>query len=318
MTSRALVIGCGGTIGAAWIVAALRALSEQLNWDPRTADLLQGTSAGAELVTLLASGVSVEELVRMQRGIAHDRRLRDHHDAAPASLPPLPSPRPLHPGLLCTQRGLAALAGIAPIGRGDASWLARLAEGYTRGRPWLDHPAARMIAVDVGSGRRVAFGSPDAPAVSPAVALQASWAVPGWMPPVTARGRTYIDGGAASTASLDLLADNGFDEIYLIAPMASPDRARIPGIAGILEDRFLRRPMTDVLIREIDTVRARGTEVVAICPRARDLANLPANFMNRGERHQAFAASMDSAGDTVADALAAVRDRALSGSGGTR
>ncbi|WP_370465639.1 patatin-like phospholipase family protein [Nocardia sp. GTS18] len=202
MTSRALVIGCGGTIGAAWIVAALDALSKQLDWDPRTADLMQGTSAGAELITLLAGGVSVDELVRMQQGTAHDRRLRDHHDAAPPSLPPLPIPRLLNPGLLRSQRGLAALSGIAPTGRGDASWLARLAEAYTREGAWLNHPAARMVAVDTESGQRVAFGGPDAPAVSAATALQASWAVPGWMPPVTAGGRTYIDGGVASTASL--------------------------------------------------------------------------------------------------------------------
>lgn len=304
MTSRALVIGCGGTIGAAWIVAALDALSTQLGWDPRTADLMQGTSAGAEIVTLLASGVSVAELVGMQQGTAHDRRLRAHHDAAPPPLPPVPFPRPLNPGLLRSQRGLTALAGIAPIGRGDASWLARLAEAYTGNSPWLDHPAARMVAVDIETGRRVAFGAPDAPAVSPATALQASWAVPGWMPPVTVGGRTYVDGGAASTASLDLLADHGFDEIYLIAPMASPDRARIPGIGGFLEDRCLRRPMTDTLTAEIDTVAARGTRVIAICPRATDLAHLSANFMNRRTRHHAFAAALHTARATVAAALA--------------
>ncbi|MEU4595903.1 patatin-like phospholipase family protein [Nocardia sp. NPDC023988] len=303
MTSRALVIGCGGTIGAAWIVAALDALSKQLDWDPRTADLMQGTSAGAELITLLAGGVSVDELVRMQQGTAHDRRLRDHHDAAPPSLPPLPIPRLLNPGLLRSQRGLAALSGIAPTGRGDASWLARLAEAYTREGAWLNHPAARMVAVDTESGQRVAFGAPDAPAVSAATALQASWAVPGWMPPVTAGGRTYIDGGVASTASLDLLADHGFDEIYLIAPMASPDRARIPGLGGFLENRCLRRPMTDILIAEIATVRARGTRVIAICPRVNDLAHLPANFMNRRARHVAFAASMHTARLTVSRAL---------------
>ncbi|WP_181697834.1 patatin-like phospholipase family protein [Nocardia sp. GTS18] len=306
MTSCALVIGCGGTIGAAWIVAALDALSKQLDWDPRTADLMQGTSAGAELVTLLASGVGVDELVRWQQGTAHDKRLRDHHDAAPSSLPPIPSPRLLNPGLLRTQHGLAALSGIAPTGRGDASWLARLAHAYTGDRPWLDHPAARMVAVDTETGGRVAFGAPDAPAVSPATALQASWAVPGWMPPVTANGRTYIDGGAASTASLDLLADHGFDEIYLIAPMASPDRARIPGLGGFLEDRCLRRPMTGILTAEIDMVRARGTRVITICPRVNDLTHLPANFMNRRARHVAFAASMRTARATVAAALAVV------------
>ncbi|GAA1252282.1 hypothetical protein GCM10009676_43960 [Prauserella halophila] len=304
MTTRALVLGCGGTIGRAWTIAALCALSEQLQWDPRTADLLQGTSAGAELVTMLASGVAVDELVAMQQGNADDPRLRSHHADTPPSLPPLPLPRPLNPRLLRSQRGLAALAGIAPIGRGDPSWLARLADGFTAGRDWFDHSAARMVAFDIDSGERVAFGAPGAPAVSPATALQASWSIPGWMPPVTAHRRTYIDGGAASTVSLDLLADDDFDEIYLIAPMASPDRARIPGPGGFLEDRCLRRPMTGVLAAEIATVTARGTRVITICPGIADLANLPPNFMHRKRQHQAFTHSSRTAHDTVAAALA--------------
>lgn len=155
-------------------------------------------------------------------GSAH-RRCRRTTEFAAAAIS-----RPLNPRLLRSQRGPAALAGLAPIGRGDPSWLTRLADGFTAGRDWLDHPAARMVAFDIVSGKRVAFGAPGAPAVSPATALRASWSVPGWMPPVSAHGGTYIDGGAASTASLDLLADHGFDEIYLIAPMASLDRARVP------------------------------------------------------------------------------------------
>lgn len=68
MTRTALVIGCGGTLGGAWSVAALHALAEHLDWDPREADILQGTSAGAELATMLGAGFSVTELVDMQLG----------------------------------------------------------------------------------------------------------------------------------------------------------------------------------------------------------------------------------------------------------
>ncbi|MFN3338465.1 MAG: patatin, partial [Dietzia sp.] len=46
------MLGCGGTIGGAWTIAALYALAEQTGLDPRDADVLQGTSAGAELVTM--------------------------------------------------------------------------------------------------------------------------------------------------------------------------------------------------------------------------------------------------------------------------
>lgn len=117
--------------------------------------------------------------------------------------------------------------------------------------------------------------------------MQASWSVPVWMPPVTAYGRTYLDGGVASTASLGLLADDGFDEIDLIAPMASSDRARIPGLGGFLEDRCLRRPRTGL---------------ITICPGAEDLEDLPPNFMRCGLHHQAFTHSMRTAHKTVAAA----------------
>ncbi|SMD25774.1 hypothetical protein [Kibdelosporangium aridum] len=49
-SARALVIGCGGTLGFAWTAAVLDALHSQAEWDPRTADVLVGTSAGADRV----------------------------------------------------------------------------------------------------------------------------------------------------------------------------------------------------------------------------------------------------------------------------
>lgn len=72
----ALVIGCGGTIGGAWIVAALHALADQTGREPAKADILQGTSAGAEIVTMLGGGATVADLVAMQRGQASDERDR--------------------------------------------------------------------------------------------------------------------------------------------------------------------------------------------------------------------------------------------------
>ncbi|WP_234379488.1 patatin-like phospholipase family protein, partial [Streptomyces caniscabiei] len=61
--SRGLVLGCGGTLGAAWTIAALHALRRATDFDPREADVLVGTSAGAEVAALLGAGVDVEELL---------------------------------------------------------------------------------------------------------------------------------------------------------------------------------------------------------------------------------------------------------------
>lgn len=304
MSRTALVLGCGGTIGGAWMIAALRALTEQTGFDPREADVLQGTSAGAELVTMLAGGIGVDELVDMQRGRARDLRLREHVAATPPGRPPLPRLPLLNPGLLRTRSGLAALTGIAPTGRADASWLQRLAEGFEVGA-WLPHPGARMVAYDVRAGERVVFGAPGSPIATVGEALRASWATPGWMPPVPVGDRIFVDGGMGSTASVDLITPEDADLVYVLAPMASEPGIRVPGPGGGLEYRMIRRPMSTQLHAEIATVRARGTTVIPILPTPVDLAGLPAHFMNSTRRVAAFESSMTTAPATVRAALAA-------------
>jgi NTE family protein len=307
--STALVIGCGGTIGGAWTVAALHALVEQTGWDPATASVLQGTSAGAELVTMLGGGASVDDLVAMHLGTSTDERLRRHIADTPASFPPIPLPGLLNPRLLRTQRGLAAATGVAPVGRGDASWLQRLAGGFTGTSGWVAHPGVRMVAFDYRRGERVAFGSPGAPRAGTGEALRASWAIPGWMPPVTIGDRHFVDGGAASTASVDLIGRDDADLVYVIAPMSSERGCRAPGFGGLAEDRLLRRPMSEGLDREVAAVRARGTQVVVIRPDDADLAGLGAHFMRRDRRRAAFDAALRTAPATVKRALA-VREEA--------
>lgn len=300
--TRALVIGCGGTIGGAWIVAALHALAEQTGRQPGDADILQGTSAGAELVTMLGSGVSVQDLVAMHRGTSTDSRLRRHIADTPSSLPPIPLPRLLNPALLRSQRGLAALTGIAPTGRGDAGWLQRLADGFAGPAGWVNHPDTRMVAFDYRRGERVALGAGDA---TLGEALRASWAIPGWMPPVDIAGRRFVDGGAASTASVDLVTA---DTIYVITPMASESGTRAPGPGGWLEHALLRRPMSAGLDREVAAVRGRGTQVVLIRPDENDLAGLGAHFMRADRRRDAFESAMRTAPATVRRALAVSED----------
>ncbi|MFC7613321.1 patatin-like phospholipase family protein [Actinokineospora soli] len=197
---RGLVIGCGGTLGAAWTLGTLIAVEQSLGWDVRDADVLVGTSAGAEFTTFLACGLGTADLLEAWVGKpgAHPA-LAAHLASAPPPLPPLPSPRLTAPGLLGRRDlpPLVRLAGLAPAGRGDLGRFAALAARLCPSG-WLPHPAAWLVAVDAGSGERVAFGSPGAPEASVGEALRASWAIPGWMPPVPIGGRVYVDGGAHS------------------------------------------------------------------------------------------------------------------------
>ncbi|MGO4201423.1 patatin-like phospholipase family protein [Rhodococcus sp. TAF43] len=281
--SRGLVIGCGGTLGAAWTVAALVAVRDALGWDPRDADVLMGTSAGAELVTMLGSGIGVDEILAVQLGESTHPVLSGHLAGAPGRFPPLPRPRLGSPGLL--RRGLptvTGLSGMLPEGGGDTGWLDRLATGLGAGG-WVSHPDTRLVAMDYGTGERVAFGAQGAPNATLAEALRASWAIPGWMPPVRIGGRRFVDGGAASTASADLLAGRGLDEVIVLAPMASGGRIRARGPA-ILERTVLRNWMSAGLDAECAALEASGTRVIRIDATAEDLAVMGANFMDDRRR----------------------------------
>src|SRR3954464_5516984 len=52
-----LVLGAGGVMGGAWLTGGLHALPTETGWDPASADVVVGTSAGSMMGALLASGV---------------------------------------------------------------------------------------------------------------------------------------------------------------------------------------------------------------------------------------------------------------------
>lgn len=302
---RGIAFGCGGTLGFTWTVAALTVLQDVLGWDPRDADALVGTSAGAEMVALLASGVSVEDLaaVQLERPEARADLVRHHH-RHPGMLPPLPLPVPGNPRLALRRDlpPLARLSGLAPAGAGDPAWLADLAATVAPGPGWLPHPAAWLVAMDYSTGGRVAFGSPGAPAATVSEALRASWAVPGWLPPVTVGGRRYVDGGAASTASADLLLPLGLDEVVVLAPMASRDLGPAGGLSRV-ERWALRNPMSAVLATEVQALRAAGTRVLLVDATDEDLEAMGPNVMNHRRRRTTFVRALRTTRATLAHEL---------------
>src|SRR3954468_13672864 len=110
MTRRGLVLGCGGTVGSAWQVGALAALEDRWGWDPRTADVIVGTSGGASLATLLGAGVGTAELVTANRGRWGARpSVRRFCPRPPQSLPALPA---LPGGWSLAPAGLRRRAGL--------------------------------------------------------------------------------------------------------------------------------------------------------------------------------------------------------------
>lgn len=202
---RGLVLGCGGPIGFAWTAIALDTLEQALGWDARTAGIIQGTSAGAEMAALLGAGVSTAQIVRDLDDVASGRppygdtpltrRLRRD----PVAHPPIPWPwLPNHRMAIAGLRGqlhwLAMAASLAPRGRADSGFLKDLGEGLFPGNAT---PAGdlRFMAADNTTGDLVTLHG-SAGHIGDSIA--ASWAIPGWFPPVRIQGRSLIDGGTIS------------------------------------------------------------------------------------------------------------------------
>jgi NTE family protein len=301
---RGLVLGCGGVAGAAWSIAALDSLRTALDWDPRAADVIVGTSAGAVLAALLGAGVSVDRMLASQRGDDDSACCVWNHDADTGGwLPPLPklsltSPRLFLRGLFKRVSPLTAVAGLLPQGRADMSGFIRLIETVAPDGEWVPHPAVWIMAADAATGARVAFGSPEAPPMGLSDAVCASYAVPGWCPPVTVGERTYLDGGIASPTSADFLLNSDLDEVAILAPMAAsePDHPR-SALAKI--ERAVRRHMTSIVDAEVGQLRERGIRVIRLEPGAEDLQAIGFNMMDPRRRKQVFETALRTTSATV-------------------
>lgn len=304
---RGLVLGCGGTLGFAWSAVALAEVERALGWDVRTAEVLVGTSAGSELAAILGSGrTPAQVLAALDRAPDADPVLAGHLAVHPGMVPPvplpaLPAPRAVLAGVR-RREPLAALAGLAPRGRGDASWLRAFGDALAGDHGWVDHPATWLVAADARTGERVAFGSPGAPRATLGEAIAASWGIPGWFPPVSIAGRRYVDGGAVSTGSVDLVAPLGLDEVVVIAPMTTAGGLPARGLDRA--ERLLRNAMTPVLDREVARLASQGTRVVRIEPGAAELAAMGPNFMDLRRREATLDAARAALPTTIERALA--------------
>lgn len=308
-----VVFGAGGVLGAAWMAGALAALQRRLDRPLADVDVLVGTSAGSVLATVLRSGAGVDEIVENQAGGASALPdLTDLDRDLSGGLPPLPRLRIGSPDLVAAAaraphriRPWVAATGLLPQGRGRhgpleslvREVLARYPYNPGRGQLWL-------MAMDYVSGRRVAFGEDGAPPAELADAVVASCSIPGWFAPRWIGGRPYVDGGVRSVTSLDRLAGLGFDEVYVLAPMASfsTDSPRHPLARA---ERRVRALFTAALAAEARKVRATGTTVTALTPGPEDLTAIGYNVMDPSRRQQVLETALRTGPRT----LAAVQQR---------
>lgn len=309
---RGLVLGGGGVLGAAWAIGALTALKQVHGFEPHQAEYIVGTSAGSVLAALLGAGATVEELYAQERGdkVTSGPIAGFSWDIEAITGGSRPGRPRLQPGSRSLMRaGLgrfrkmpptAVLSAFLPTGGKSLDRIAHVVEGFTPIGQWSPHPNVWIVTLDYDTGTRVAFGQPTAPSAPLSLAVQASCSIPAWYSPVEIGGRRYVDGGAWSATSVDLLAGLGLDEVYVIAPMVSFYMDRPDTLMARLE-RTWRVQITKRCLTEVEKVRASGTDVTVLGPGAEDLAAIGGNLMDFEKRIHVLETS-------VRTSLAALRD----------
>ena len=301
---RGLVLGGGGVLGGAWAVGALQAIEEVRGIDPRDFDVIVGTSAGSVLGALIGAGVSIEALRDHQRGAPITQGplagyLWDYETATGGRRPSMPRLRgPGSVRLMASslRHGLkmpptAVLSAFMPVGNGSLERVGHLIDAITPYGEWSPHRALWVVAMDYEAGHRVVFGRDDAPAVSLADAVMASCAIPGWFEPVTIDERTYVDGGAWSATSADVLAGHGLDEIYVVAPMVSFETDEPDSLLSRLERRW-RGSVTRRCESEVEELRQGGARVTVLGPGREDLEAMGGNIMDGRRRLEVLETSL--------------------------
>jgi NTE family protein len=285
MARTGLVLGAGGMVGQAYHAGVLAALEQHVGWDPRTAEVIVGSSAGSITGTALRLGVAASDLVAW----ATDRPLSAEGEAFFATLggaaDDLPVPSLSHllrgwrfpsPALLARSarrpwavRLTAAASTVVPAGRFDlrerTSVLDRFGDTWPE-RLWIC--AARR-----DHGQRVVFGREGAPPARLADAVAASCAIPGWFAPVRIGQRDYVDGGVHSTTNADVLTHAGLDVVIVVAPMSAAHGSSRSA------DAPMRWAAHRRLEAEVRTLRAQGTRVVRFEPSAATLRRMGLNAM---------------------------------------
>lgn len=273
MTDVGLVLGAGGVVGQAYHAGVLAALHQTLDWDPRSAGIIVGSSAGSITGTMLRLGVGATDLaaMAMRSPLSEsgsqlvDRILPDSSDL------PVPTPaswlRPWRPPSAALLSRIArrpwsfrpdvAAMTMLPAGRIDLSARAAPLHRFI-GDQWPED--LWICAVRRDDGARVVFGRPGAPRAPLAAAVLASCAIPAYFVPVAIGGVEYFDGGVHSPTSADVLRSRPPAVVVVVSPMSA---ASFPTRRA---DALVRWSAHRRLEREARRLGAAGSEVIRIEP----------------------------------------------------
>jgi NTE family protein len=238
-SKTALVLGGGGFTGGVYEIGALRALDLlAVNSTVNNFDVYVGTSAGSFVASMLANGVSPEEMMQVI------------NERVPSELEDLDLSRVLKPNYLGFLTKAAALPlrtaqllrqltrigelSMIDIGVGLAE---ALPAGLYSGRGLSDYveealsDAGRvndfrlldnelyLAATDLDTCERIVFGEEGWADVPISKAVECSTCLPIVYKPVDLKGRQFVDGGIRSTTNVDIAVEKGAKFIVVVNPL---------------------------------------------------------------------------------------------------
>lgn len=307
MTRIGLVLGAGGTVGQAYHAGVLAALEHDLGWDPRTADIIVGTSAGSVTGTLLRLGVPAHDLAAwaVEAPLSvESEQLRERLDKDRPPFPPFAAEHWLRRWRLPSRRLLArmvkrpwafrpsvAAMTLMPTGRVD---LVQHTDGLKDAGPDSWPVGLWICGARRDDGGRVVFGRPGAPRANLAEAVSASCAIPGYFAPVRIGGVEYFDGGVTSPTNADVVRLSALDLVIIVSPMSAA--GGLPRTAdGVVRYAAHRR-----LEREIVKLCNAGATVVRIEPARASLDVMGLNMMAEDRSAEVVQASFIETGAYIA------------------
>lgn len=288
-----LVLGGGGITGAAYETAALMALELATGWDPNESEVIVGTSAGSYVAGLVRAGQLSLDVVAS----GGDDRSAVAEKISSFVFKPTRAAGlgrwlryGLAPGLV--RPGVRLVLGSP--GRYSTDGIAEWAEHQIGplSRSWPSRPTL-ITSYGIKKGKRVVFGTEEAPDVSLMDAIAASSAVPVIFSPHTIDGELYVDGGVVSGTHADLVLGNRepLDLVLIIAPMAADAERK-----GFNYDSLFDRVGKAALDREMATIHDAwpDTDVIVLRPEPEVLDEMRPNVMKAEAAVPTFIRTMTS------------------------
>ncbi len=238
-SKTALVLGGGGFTGGVYEIGALRALDLlAVNSTVNDFDVYVGTSAGSFVASMLANGVTPDEMMQVL------------NERVPSELEDLDLDRVLKPnyfGFISKAvqlplrtvelvRSLARFGELSAIdvgvglaealpsglysGDGVDDYIAGVLNDGGRSNDFrLLDTELYLTATDLDTTERIVFGEPGWQDVPISKAVQCSTTLPIVYKPVDLKGRQLVDGGIRSTTNVDIAVEKGAKFIIVVNPL---------------------------------------------------------------------------------------------------